>query len=368
MPTEEELDSHITDLARLGRVRDFSPGTFDEALDTVTSGVARGHVLRRLLLEWTGVGVNEADAADIWDRVLALYAQLRDALGAPVSLQTALLHEFHSKLGLLREPRLLADRDLSSLRVSAITDPLTGLYNRRFMVDHLSRELSRAERLGGVVSLLFMDLQGFKAINDRLGHPVGDGVLIKTANLIRDSLRMIDAGCRYGGDEFVAVLPNTDMVNSLAIAERIRHRVAQIRLPRRADVKVGLHYGVASYPTDGRTLDFLIKMGDLRLYTCRQQSVKKPAGQPGRRHPRFAVRGLTLKLDGVRSRRRGALEVRDIGFGGLAFLNITDRQPRHLEGELAQQFSSDVHHVSMRPVSVVRLPDGRTRVGCAFDH
>jgi diguanylate cyclase (GGDEF)-like protein len=367
MPTEEELDSHIADLARLGRVRDFSPGTFDQALLNASPRAARGHLLRRLLLEWTGVGVGEAEAPEIWDRVLALHGQLRESLGAPVSLQTALLHEFHSKLGLLREPRLLADRDLSSLRVSAITDPLTGLYNRRFMVDHLSRELSRAERLGGVVSLLFMDLQGFKAINDRLGHPVGDGVLMKTANLIRDSLRMIDAGCRYGGDEFVAVLPNTDMVNSLAIAERIRHRVAQIRLPRRADVKVGLHYGVASYPTDGRTLDFLIKMGDLRLYHCRQQYVKKPAGHPGRRHPRFAVQGLTLKLEGARNARQRALEVRDIGYGGLAFVNDTGRQPRRLEGELAQQFSSDVHHVSMRPVSVVPLPDGRTRVGCAFD-
>jgi diguanylate cyclase (GGDEF)-like protein len=368
MPTEEELDSHITELARIGRVRDFSPSTFDQALLTVAPGVARGHVLRRLLLEWTGVGVSEPEAPEIWDRVLALHGQLRDALGAPVSLQTALLHEFHSRLGLLREPRLLAERDLSSLRVSAITDPLTGLYNRRFMVDHLSRELSRAERLGGVVSLLFMDLQGFKAINDRLGHPVGDGVLIKTANLIRDSLRMIDAGCRYGGDEFVAVLPNTDMVNSLAIAERIRHRVAQIRLPRRADVKVGLHYGVASYPSDGRTLDFLIKMGDLRLYHCRQQSSRKPAGHPGRRHPRFTVQGLTLKLNGGRSARQRPLEVSDIGFGGLAFVNKAARQPRHLEGELAQQFSSDVHQVSMRPVSVVPLPDGRTRVGCAFDH
>lgn len=368
MPTEEELDSHITELARIGRVRDFSPSHFDQALHTVSPGVARGHVLRRLLLEWTGVGVSEPEAPEIWGRVLALQSQLREALGPPVSLQTALLHEFHSRLGLLREPRLLAERDLSSLRVSAITDPLTGLYNRRFMADHLGRELSRAERLGGVVSLLFMDLQGFKAINDRLGHPVGDGVLIKTANLIRDSLRMIDAGCRYGGDEFVAVLPNTDMVNSLAIAERIRHRVAQIRLPRRADVKVGLHYGVASYPTDGRTLDFLIKMGDLRLYHCRQQHFKKPAGHPGRRHPRFAVQGLTLKLNGGRAGRHRALEVRDIAFGGLAFVNNTGRQPRHLEGELVQQFSSDVHHVSMRPVSVVPLPDGRTRVGCAFDH
>jgi diguanylate cyclase (GGDEF)-like protein len=368
MPTEEELDSHITDLARLGRVRDFAHATFDQALLTVLPGVARGHVLRRLILEWTGVGVSEVEAPEIWDRVLQLHARLREVLGPPVSLQTALLHEFHSRLGLLREPRLLADRDLSSLRVSAITDPLTGLYNRRFMVDHLSRELSRAERLGGVVSLLFMDLQGFKAINDRLGHPVGDGVLIKTANLIRDSLRLIDAGCRYGGDEFVAVLPNTDMVNSLAIAERIRQRVSQIRLPRRADVKVGVHYGVASYPADGRTLDFLIKMGDLRLYHCRQQSTKKPAGRPGRRHPRFAVKGLTLKIERGRVGRQRSLEVHDIGFGGLAFVNKTGRQPRRLEGELAQQFSSDVHHVSMRPVSVVPLPDGRARVGCAFDH
>ena len=368
MPTEEELDSHITDLARLGRERDFAHATFDQALLTVLPGVARGHVLRRLILEWTGVGVSEVEAPEIWDRVLQLHARLREVLGPPVSLQTALLHEFHSRLGLLREPRLLADRDLSSLRVSAITDPLTGLYNRRFMVDHLSRELSRAERLGGVVSLLFMDLQGFKAINDRLGHPVGDGVLIKTANLIRDSLRLIDAGCRYGGDEFVAVLPNTDMVNSLAIAERIRQRVSQIRLPRRADVKVGVHYGVASYPADGRTLDFLIKMGDLRLYHCRQQSTKKPAGRPGRRHPRFAVQGLTLKLNRGRAGRQRSLEVHDIGFGGLAFVNKTGRQPRRLEGELAQQFSSDVHHVSMRPVSVVPLPDGRARVGCAFDH
>jgi diguanylate cyclase (GGDEF)-like protein len=368
MPTEEELDSHIEDLARLGRVRDFSLATFDQALLTATAGAARGHVLRRLLLEWTGIGVAESEAPEIWERVVQLHRQLRETLGPPVSLQTALLHEFHSRLGLLREPRLLAERDLSSLRVSAITDPLTGLYNRRFMVDHLSRELSRAERLGGVVSLLFMDLQGFKAINDRLGHPVGDGVLIKTANLIRDSLRMIDAGCRYGGDEFVAVLPNTDMVNSLAVAERIRHRVAQIRLPRRADMKVGLHYGLASYPTDGRTLDFLIKMGDLRLYDCRQQYMKKPTGHPGRRHPRFAVQGLTLKIDGRRGGRQQALEVRDIGFGGLAFVNLAAEQPRRLEGELAQRFSSDVHRVSMRPVSVVPLSDGRTRVGCAFDH
>jgi GGDEF domain-containing protein len=106
---------------------------------------------------------------------------------------------------------MLSGRELSALRVNAITDPLTGLYNRRFLYDHLQREMSRAERTGGVVSLMMMDLQGFKTINDRLGHPVGDTVLVKTAKVIRDSLRAVDAGCRYGGDEFVAVLPNTTL-------------------------------------------------------------------------------------------------------------------------------------------------------------
>jgi len=148
------------------------------------------------------------------DAVTATLRTLEEALGSPVSLQTALMHELHTQRGLVREPRLLSGRELSALRVNAITDPLTGLYNRRFLYDHLQREMSRAERTGGVVSLMMMDLQGFKSINDRLGHPVGDTVLVKTAKVIRDSLRAVDAGCRYGGDEFVAVLPNTTLMEA----------------------------------------------------------------------------------------------------------------------------------------------------------
>ena len=79
------------------------------------------------------------------------------------------------------------------------------------------------------------------------------------------------------------------------------------------------------------------------------------------------MQGLTLKLNGGRNGKLRALEVRDIAYGGLAFVNPAGKQPRHLEGELTQQFSSDVHRVSMRPVSIVALPDGRTRVGCAFE-
>ena len=303
-----------------------------------------------------------SDVPPLWARVERAFEKMESALGAPVSLQTALLHEFHSRLGTLKEPRLLSDNEVSALRVNAITDPLTGLYNRRFLHDHLDREVSRAERAGGVVSVLMMDLAGFKSINDRLGHPVGDGVLVRTAKVIRESLRVVDAGCRYGGDEFVTVLPNSDVVNSLAVAERIRHRVAGIRLPLRVGLKVGLNYGFATFPTDGRLLDFLLKVSDIRLYASKRQNAKP--FERTRRFPRFCVPGLTLKMGG-----RGALaEVHDISYGGLAFVTSREKAPDRLEGEILQRYSGEPHRVAMRKVNTVPLSDGRLRVGCAYVH
>ena len=192
--------------------------------------------------------------------------------------------------------------------------------------------MSRAERTGSVVSLMMMDLQGFKTINDRLGHPVGDTVLVKTAKVIRDSLRAVDAGCRYGGDEFVAVLPNTTLMGSLAVAERIRQRVAKIQLPRRIGLTMGLHYGVATFPSDGRTSDFLIRTCDQRLYDCRRYN----SDPRSRRHPRFAVQGLGLRLARGGVARQREFEVKDIGYGGLAFIYPSSRAPTHLEGETSR--------------------------------
>ena len=150
-----------------------------------------------------------------------------------------------------------------------------------------------------------MDLKGFKSINDRLGHPVGDSVLVRTARVVRESLRAVDAGCRWGGDEFVLVLPNTDMISALAVArararaDRRRCRSAAARRPA-----LDLHYGVASYPHDGKSTDFLLKIADLRLYQCRSQSTLR-AGSEHRLHPRFAPEEMSLRMEwnGERPRR-----------------------------------------------------------------
>lgn len=363
---EEELASRVARLARLGRSRVFPAERFERELASACDGISRPEMLRLLLIEWTGVAVPAAEVPRIWARVEATRRRFSAAAAPGVSLQTALLHELHTRLGLLKAPRLVSDNEISALRVNAITDPLTGLYNRRFLLDHLEREVSRAERSGGVVSVLMMDLAGFKTINDRLGHPVGDGILVRTAKAIRESLRVVDAGCRYGGDEFVAVLPNSDVVHSLAVAERIRHRVAGIRLPLRVGLKVGLNYGVATFPTDGRILDFLLKMSDIRLYASKRQNGKP--FERARRYPRFAIPGLTLNVGSPRARKPLQAEVQDISFGGISFLTGPAKTPERLEGEILQRFAGEPHPVAMRRISSVSLPDGRVRVGCAYVH
>lgn len=368
MLPEEDISARVSRLARLGRARGFARERFERELAAASEGVTRAELLRLLLVEWTGVTVPLNEVSRLWARVERAWGKMDGALGAPVSLQTALLHEFHSRLGKLKEPRLLSDHEVSALRVNAITDPLTGLYNRRFLHDHLDREVSRAERTGGVVSILMMDLAGFKSINDRLGHPVGDGILVRTAKVIRESLRVVDAGCRYGGDEFVTVLPNSDVVHSLAVAERIRHKVAGIRLPLRVGLKMGMNYGVATFPTDGRMLDFLLKMSDIRLYASKRQNAKP--FERTRRFPRFSVPGLTVRMGGSggNARKSTTSEVHDISYGGISFVTNREKTPDRIEGEILQRHSGEPHRVAMRRVSAVPLADGRMRVGCAYVH
>jgi diguanylate cyclase (GGDEF)-like protein len=356
--------AHLAELTRLGRAREFDTAAFEEALSSAGDEGARLLLLRELILEWTGIAVVEDEVPGLWSEVAQVREAVEQATGERASLQTALLHVCHTRRGLLREPRILPGRELEALRVNAITDPLTGLYNRRFLYDHLGRELSRADRMGGVVSVVMMDLQGFKEINDQLGHPVGDTMLVRTARVIRESLRAVDAGCRFGGDEFVAVLPNSGFVGSLAVAERIRQRVTKIQLPRRIGVRMGLHYGVASFPSDGRTVDFLVKMVDQRLYDCRRYN----ADPRTRRHPRFNVPGLKLRLTRGGRLKDHEYEVKDIGHGGLAFIAPAVTAPQDLEGELHQDYTSDAQHVAMRRVNVQALSDGRARFGCAYVH
>lgn len=153
----------------------------------------------------------------------------------------------------------------------AITDGLTGLFNHRHFHDVLEQEVYRSEKLQRPVSVMIIDVDDFKAINDRFGHLAGDQVLRELADVIRGGLRSSDLVARYGGEEFGVILPGADERSAREVAEKLRHRVAQ----RSFDVAghqlgVTLSVGVASYPVTARNKDELIRCADQAAYYAKE--------------------------------------------------------------------------------------------------
>src|SRR5262249_4259281 len=150
----------------------------------------------------------------------------------------------------------------------SLTDPLTGLPNRRSMFVHLSRELSRAERLKSQVALIVMDMDGFKAINDTYGHHVGDRALREVSFALQDALRPYDLCVRYAGDEFIVVLTDCSRETADIKCRELQDAVLKIQLEVRAGKKIpiGISVGASVFPHDGTTYEALLADADHRMY------------------------------------------------------------------------------------------------------
>jgi diguanylate cyclase (GGDEF)-like protein len=153
----------------------------------------------------------------------------------------------------------------------ALVDGLTGLANRRQAEEALNSELSRAQRFGGPLALVLADLDDFKAVNDRYGHPAGDLVLQQFAELLRVSVRDIDVAARWGGEEFTLLLPGTDAAGAAHVAERIRRAFAErtILTPDGSAIRITASFGVAAYPA-ANTEAALIAAADTALYDAKR--------------------------------------------------------------------------------------------------
>ncbi|MFM8322341.1 MAG: diguanylate cyclase [Chloroflexota bacterium] len=155
----------------------------------------------------------------------------------------------------------------AELREQAIRDPLTGLYNRRYLDDALEREFSRVERDSRPLSVIIMDLDHFKVVNDTYGHQVGDHFLVLIANLVSGYARSSDIACRYGGEELLLVLPGMDAGQACKRAEDLRQAIADLRVPAGGqELQVTISMGVSVYPLHGSYPIELLRKADTALY------------------------------------------------------------------------------------------------------
>jgi len=163
---------------------------------------------------------------------------------------------------------------------AAITDALTGLHNRRYMETHLNALVEQAASHGKPIAVLVLDIDFFKAINDTHGHDAGDDVLREFALRIRKSIRNIDLACRYGGEEFVIVMPETDMGVATMVAERLRRAVAGESFPVQQGMKllnVTLSIGLATLSDAGGDAAAILKRADQALYRAKRDGRNRVA-------------------------------------------------------------------------------------------
>jgi diguanylate cyclase (GGDEF)-like protein len=367
---------------------------------------ARGQFLQRFFRSIAHVEISETQALDFWEQSQTRRRELSESLGKTVALQAALVDVLASA-NLLRLPVLMEYEELRKLQINAATDPLTGLYNRRFFDDYFEKELNRSIRYSHRLALVVFDLHRFKEVNDKYGHPQGDVLLRIAAATLRKSLRTSDYAFRIGGDEFAILLPQSDTEQATVLSRRLRTAYETALEPLHLGIHLALDYGLAVYPDDGELQEVLIRVADERLYQLKNgarssehppttgtgspatdaktQSVAPPAkpvadplpgkldeppvptnqGSERRRWERVslaATHAYALIGEGVERTAR----VIDLGYGGVA---LEMSRP----DELGEAFKAVLHvpilppvRVNLRRVYQGSVGTGAIRVGCSF--
>ena len=247
-------------------------------LDVILPGMDGYEVCRWLKLEETTKGIPIIMLTvkkELSDKISGLHIGADDYLPKPyneLELNARIYALLRTKA--LQDELKLKNRQLEDLldkvNFMAITDSLTGLYNRRRFLDVLTTEYERAKRYGTPFSLVMLDIDYFKKINDNFGHVVGDTVLKEISEILLKGIRDIDTAARYGGEEFMLILPNTDKDHARIVAERIRQAIETYDFTG-LDRKISASIGISGMPDASiADEDRLIRCADFGLYRAKQ--------------------------------------------------------------------------------------------------
>jgi len=224
-----------------------------------------------LLNVLTQLEFSPEDAKKNWNRIIEHKEKLETKLSHAISLMTAVCYYFSDVEKNINTPAIIELKMLEETKKQSHSDGLTGLFNRRYFDEALQGEMNRAQRYNGCFSIFFIDLDNFKKLNDTYGHQAGDLTLKVVAEILQAMKRTEDTACRYGGEELVLILPETEKMNALVIAERIRKKVEEAVLEFEGKTfNVTLSGGIASYPADGKEAQELVHAADVALYQAKE--------------------------------------------------------------------------------------------------
>jgi diguanylate cyclase (GGDEF)-like protein len=218
----------------------------------------------------TNLEMKPDEAETCWSQIIRHYESMHTRLGRRVSLRTAICDYFCSVNRSLKNPKVIEINIYEKTVKASRYDSLTGLFNRQSMDEALERELSRAKRYNKDLSVIFFDLDDFKYVNDTHGHQAGDEVLKQIAAIIMAEKRMEDIAARYGGEEIVVILPETEKNSALVLAERIRKKIDKMRIDYKGEqIRLTVSGGLASFPSNAENIKGLLKCADRALYRAK---------------------------------------------------------------------------------------------------
>jgi diguanylate cyclase (GGDEF)-like protein len=227
-------------------------------------------VCRSIFQVLAGIDIPRDTAVVYWRQVLARRRQLSRVLGRNVDLMTAMCDFLRSETRYLAHPRLVEVDSFERIVYESMYDGLTGLFNRPYFDEAFAHQISLAKRYGTDLSVLFLDVDDFKEINDTHGHIVGDVALKKIGAIIRNTKRDSDLAAVTGGEEFVLLMPHTESINAFILADRIRQEIEKEEFTAHdLTYRLTVSGGLASYPLNATEPAELLHMADSATYLAK---------------------------------------------------------------------------------------------------
>ncbi|MCK5243382.1 diguanylate cyclase [bacterium] len=222
---------------------------------------------------------DKEESAKYWNSVVAHRENMRERLKRDVGIRVAILDYFSNIENRFKNPKIVEMELFEQILKASKEDPKTGIYNSKYFLEVLENEINKAKRNDFSLSLLFLDIDGFKEYNNKLGHVAGDRLLIHISEILNQLVRGEDVAARFGGDEFVVMLTYTEKNGAAIVADRIIKEIQ--KQPLSFDGKNKEHYyggisiGIASYPLDANSREELMDKADKALYEAKKSGKNK---------------------------------------------------------------------------------------------